>query len=351
MSARKFRQSWWVDFRWRRVRYRKRSPVNSREGAQAYEATLRWRIARGEEMFLEPDRPKPPERSFADFSREWMDIYVSANNKPTEQATKQQTLTAHLVPYFGRLKLSEIDTRCIDGYKKRKLDAGLSPKTVNNHLAILGKCLRTAADWKLTAGIPAIKLLRFGPVPFDYLSPSESDQLLTFTENEEWRTMIRIALRTGLRKGEILGLRWGDIDFERKLINIERSVVEGRVDTPKTNRIRHVPMTRDVHDVLAQIPHNHGYIFPGPNGGPLPESVMARIVQRACDSVGLRRVTWHALRHSYATQLVTAGVPITVVKELLGHSTIEMTMRYAHLAPSSLQEAVEVLNERGSLAA
>jgi len=121
MAVRKDKNSWWIDFRFNRARYRKRSPVNSRAGAQTYEATLRQRLARGESI----DDPTPkPEMTFGQFAPNWFETYVKANNKYSEQYGKQKILAASLVPFFGNMALSEIATRQVELFKAQQMVTG-----------------------------------------------------------------------------------------------------------------------------------------------------------------------------------------------------------------------------------
>lgn len=117
MSVRKIRNSWWVDFRIEYKRYRKRSPENSRRGAEAYEVTLRQRLARGESLTPQPLVERP---TFADFSDEWFATYAQTNNKPSEQRSKESTLRLHLKPMLGRRRLDDITNRLIEEYKAAK---------------------------------------------------------------------------------------------------------------------------------------------------------------------------------------------------------------------------------------
>src|SRR4051812_16290490 len=117
MSVRKDKNSWWVDFRFNHVRYRKRSPDNSKGGAQAYEALLRQRLARGEAL----DNGLTPHPTFEEFAWKWFQEYVVPNNRFSEQRIKSYTLKSSLIPFFGKLPIDEIRTQHIEQYKARKV--------------------------------------------------------------------------------------------------------------------------------------------------------------------------------------------------------------------------------------
>jgi site-specific recombinase XerD len=116
--------------------------------------------------------------------------------------------------------------------------------------------------------------------------------------------------------------------------------------SPKSNRIRYVPLAPEVQHALEEFHRPSGLVFSAHPTIPVNEKVPRRAIIRICKESGIRRIGWHVLRHTFASQLVMAGVNMKTVQELLGHSDIRMTMRYAHLAPSALHEAVRLLEQR-----
>lgn len=340
MSARKIRGHWYVDLRNEGRRVRKRSPDDSRAGAIAYEATLRNRLARGEPIVPLP--PKPPPPRFEHFAWRWFHTYVETNNKPSEQRGKRYTLSKHLVPCFGKLTIDAITLPRVEEFKAMKLNTGLSPKTINNFLAVLGRCLRTAEEWGELDRAPRVKLLSVPPQKFDFLQPEEAAKLIVAAKAQPWQAMITVALRTGLRLGELVALDWSDIDLDGALLTVRRSIFRNQIVSPKSNRIRHVPLTQQAWLALHAIQTSSGRVF-SCGSIPVSDQMAQRAIPRFCAEAGIRRVGWHTLRHSFASHLVTAGVSIRAVQELLGHSDIRTTMRYAHLAPSALREAILML--------
>lgn len=341
MTARKLGASWWADFRHEQKRYRRRSPDNSKAGAQAYEATLRQRLARGESLTPETIQQLKT-ISFEAFATEWFETYVKSNCKHSEILAKSGILRRHLVPWFGRMPINEIQILHIEQYKAEKIKTGLSPKTINNHLAALSKSLRCAEEWgKMSTASPKIKRLKNGSHRIDFLSPIESRQLIQDHSEPMWNCMILVALRTGMRLGELLGLDWSDIDWERRLITVRQSLVRGVIGTPKSGKIRHIPLAPEAYEALANQRRLTGRVFEIP-GKEITHRVAANAIRRICKRMNVRKAGWHLLRHTFASHLAMEGTPIPVVQQLLGHSTIVMTMRYAHLSPSKLSEAVIV---------
>ncbi|MCO5164835.1 MAG: site-specific integrase [Planctomycetes bacterium] len=344
MAVRKIRGHWWVDFRHDGVRHRKKSPAANKGDAQAYEALLRRRLALGQPLRPEPPRVAPTLRSF---SERWLTTYVAANNKPSEQYNKRISLNAHLLPVLGRLRLDQITVQRVEAYKAEKLKQGLAPKTINNHLAALAKCLRCAEEWGEIPSTPRIKLLRVPPTEAAHFEPKESEQLLEAARDPFWRTMILVALRTGLRRSELLALDWADVDLERRVLTVRRALVNGIMGSPKSHKVRHVPLTPDACEALDRLACRRGFVFGRDQGEhPLRKDTAIDVLRRCLDSAGLprrKRMGWHTLRHTFASQLATNGAPLHVVQALLGHSDIRTTMRYAHLSPSTLAEAVSSL--------
>jgi len=346
MAARKIDGWWYADFYVRGERYRERSPVNTRASAQIHEQELRGEIALHDSLdHLDPKKQLPEKGvpTFSTYADEWIVTYVRNNNRHSEQLTKASIIERHLRPFFGEKKLDAISRIDIEYYKSAKLTAGLVPKTINNHLMILSKCLRTAREDEVIEVVPHIRWLKLDPPAFDFLTPLESHQLLQDTAEPLWSELARLAVRTGMRRGELMALDWSAVDLRNARLTVCRSLVEGVIQTPKGYKIRHLPLTTDVVEMLSRRERRQGFVFTRADGSPLGKSVMTGGILRICRRTGLRPIGWHVLRHTYASQLAMEGVPLLIISRLMGHSTIKMTERYAHLAPSPLAEAVPLL--------
>jgi integrase len=305
---------------------------------------LRHRLTNGQPV--KPASPAATTRTFADFSKEWFETYVRTNNKPSTQALRWTALTSHLLPAFGDLPLAEIDATKVERYKMAKLAEGLSPSSINLYVSTLAKCLHDAVEWGVLAVAPKTKFLRHPRHRFDFLSHEEADQLVAAIPTGQWKTMVILALNTGLRIGEICALEWNDIDMNAQQLVVRRSVVRGIVGSTKNNRERQVPLSSVAVATLSKMPRSHLFVFPRKDGSPLLHATARHQIIQACKRAGLRRIGWHVLRHTFASWLVSDGVPIPVVQSLLGHANIEMTMRYSHMAPSSFRTAIDVLERR-----
>ncbi len=307
-----------------------------------FEVTLRTALAQGKDIHSPAQRAP----TFEDFSHRWLEVHVRLNNKPSEQQTKIGTLKLHLLPYFGHLPLDQIRKMRIEEFKVAQLKKGLRPKTVNNQLAILSKCLRCAVEWEVIQNAPRVGMLRATAPPIQTLDTAQVNALLATTDGTRWAALIRVALRTGLRHGELIGLTWKNVDLDKRSITVSQSIVRGIVGTPKNHRARYIPLTIDAVAALRRLretaPPHFEYVF-SLDGTPLVPSQTHRILSCLAKKAFSRNIGWHLLRHTFATQLATRGAPLHLVKELLGHQTITMTMRYAHAAPEALHEAVALL--------
>lgn len=276
---------------------------------------------------------KREQKTFQQFAETWFDGYVLTNNKPSEQRQKRLTLQSSLIPFFDKKNLEAISKRDIELFKASEQRKGVSNKTINNKLGILRKCLGTACDWDvLRTAPPIIKPLKSPPPATDFLSGEEAETLLANADGLAYE-MILMALRTGLRQGEIRGLQWEAIDWENRLLIVRHSFCDytQSLTSPKSNRERAVPLADDLYQVLHARRASTGYVFTTGNGRPIPQTNHLRCLRNVLKRAGLRKVGWHTLRHTFATHLAAKGIPLRAVQELLGHSTITMTMRYSHV--------------------
>jgi integrase len=347
MAVRLIKRSWWVDFRFDHKRYRRRSPENTRAGARAYELSLCQKLARGEMIDHIADAEK--EKSFEQFAKQWFAEYVIPNNKFSEQRTKKYLLNAFLIPFFGKMQIAQITTRHIERYKAHEINRGVNNKTLKNRLTVLSKCLVTAHEWlELEKQPPKIKWPKCSPSRTDYLSAEECELLLSCAQGVVYE-MIFTALRTGMRQGELKGLQWSSIDWQSQSLAVRHSRCDYRkmLGSPKNNRERHIPLDIDVYEMLFKRKKGTGYVFEDVDGQPFENKRLNRRLTATCKKASIRRITWHILRHTFASHLAMRGVPLTTVQTLLGHSNITTTMRYAHVAPSTLRAAIDMLNPKG----
>lgn len=262
--------------------------------------------------------------------------------------------------------LKDLTAWTIERWRTDRLKEGIKATSVNRDLNTLKACLRRAVEWgKLDAypltTVKAMKADSKGVVRF--LSDAEevalrealAARVARLTAGREsgnaWRTersreplpplrdhlspMVLVSLNTGLRRGELFALRWRDVDLERRVLTVKGA-------TSKAGTTRHLPLSDEAWaELKAWKPDDAkpaDLIFPGRTGGQFYtlKTAWATLLREA----GVPSFRWHDLRHTFASKLVMAGVDLNTVRELLGHSDIKMTLRYAHLAPSHLAEAI-----------
>jgi len=343
MSILKRGNKYWVDFSFNRQRYRLSSPDNSLAGAKAYEALLRHNLAYGISIKKEEVVDDKSVPDFKSFSWEWFESYVKTNNKHSEILNKESLLRVHLNPFFGDIKLDEIKSREIEAYKSKKMQENQSNKSINNHLIVLNKCLNTAKEWKVVSEVNIAKLLKVATKEIDFLRQEKCYKLLDHCEGIV-KDMVVIALNTGLRFGELIGLKTTDIDLELNLITVKRSITRGIIGTPKSNKIRHIPLNKSVIETVKDKLNYDGFLFHKENGDFLNSVTCLRWLHKACDKGGLEKVGWHVLRHTFASHLAQNGVSMIIIQKLLGHADIKTTMRYSHISEPVIKGAIDTLN-------
>ncbi|WP_041792130.1 tyrosine-type recombinase/integrase [Stigmatella aurantiaca] len=375
-KAGKVEERWTVDIVFqhadgREERVTKVSPVQTRRGAEQYERELRNALLNGT---YGKEKKSEGRVTLAEFSARFL-TYSENNNKPSSAITKQQILRDHILPFFGEMALVRIGPAEIEDFKAlmrkkksasraRKEDATraaigkrkdgeakpLSLKTINNVLSALSKLLNLAEEQKVIKQAPRVKL--FGKLPkpkFDFLTFEEAGRLIDAAE-PEWRTLMLVALKTGLRQGELIGLQWADLDLSRGMVTVRRTIWRGVTDLPKGGRERTVDLPASAVEALKAHRHLRGrFVFCQDDGQPLTAGKTAQPLRRALKMADIGReegrIGWHDLRHTYASHLAMKGIPLKVIQELMGHVTIEMTERYAHLSPDTRREAVGVLDQ------
>lgn len=345
MPVRKIKGSWWVDFQFNRQRTRKRSPINTREGARNYESMLRQRVALGQPICEEERQVQ----TFEQFAWLWLEKYAKSNNKLSGVIGKTSALKTHLIPFFGRMKLDQITSLHIEEYKALKKSQGLCHKTINNHLTVFSTCLTYAVEWEAIGVKPNIKRLKVPKQGFDFLSQEESALLIGLAEGY-LKEMLVMALDTGMRYGEIRALSWHNINWDSGQVCVQAAFYRAELGATKSENIRYIKMTPRLRELLENRKKRRGFVFEDNHERFLEENLARRALRKLVESCGLghsdgRKIGWHAMRHTFASHLAMAGVALPAIQKLLGHSSITTTMRYAHLCPSTLGNAIDVLDE------
>jgi integrase len=264
---------------------------------------------------------------------------LKGNKKPRSSLSDECTLK-HLSRFFGGKALSEISSFMVEKYKLTRKEEGAGPATINRELGCLRHMFNMALKWK-KAQINPVREVKF------LKEPKEKDRILAEEEEasllEAVRTghkakhleaIILTALNTGMRKGEILNLKWSNVDFKNRVITVEKT---------KNDEIRKIPMNQKLTDTLegAKKMSKGEYVF-SENGKPYLDVKTGWWT--ALQNAGIKNFTFHGLRHTFGSRLGMAGVDIRTIQELMGHKDIKMMMRYSHPTPEHKKKAVEVLD-------
>lgn len=273
--------------------------------------------------------------SFEDFSEKFLNLYSRPNRRP---ATVQSHLNSlkNLKAFFKGKALNEITSEQIAAYVAER-KAKLSAASVNRELSCLVCLFNRAEEWGFIEKSPVrTKKLREPKAKDRILSDAEVDRLLA-SASPSLRPVLIILLGTAMRKSECLGLRWSNIDFRRGFIFI------GAEDS-KSGRSREIPMSLPIFETLSSLREisKSEFVFFNPETKTNVRNVK-RSFSSACKKAAIKNVTLHTLRHTAATRMIEGGIDLVSVSKILGHASIQMTMRYAHPSPASLKLAVEKL--------
>ncbi len=323
---------------------RKKEAVAAREQARA---EVR-RVRAGE---LAP--PLGEARTFPALCAHWLEVKSGKRSI----ADDRSIIGKHLIPALGHLELPAINKAVVDGFYLELLgvcSAGeMSPKTARNILTLLGSMLNEAwrQDW--IGRVPHIEKPRIDEQTFAWITNEQVEQLLAAARADllhpQLAVILAVAAYTGLRAGEVLGLQWPDIAFDRRLITAQRSY--GKPYT-KTGAVKRVPMMAVLEPILRQwrgLASGSRWLFPTRTGEvrSRDDRHLQEHFQSAVAASGLgpesiqggsrKRFTFHDLRHSFASNWMSTGGDIFKLQKILGHKSITTTMRYAHLAPRAFE--------------
>jgi integrase len=283
---------------------------------------------------------------FNEFADEFMATYVKANNKPSEQMAKECIFRVHLRPRFGTRRLDEVTRRDIEQMKASLLRKGRSAKRINNILSCLSRMLKYAVEVEILDSIPRVQLMKTPPDPFDFLDFDELGQLLGKAMDTDARAAVLCAAHSGLRAGEIRALAWTDVNFPSRVLTVRRTDYRGNLGSPKSGRLRTIPMTDELAAALKAHRHLKGeFVFCDADGQRLSRGALDWILKKVCRRASIRWIKWHGLRHTFCSHLAMKGAPARAIQELAGHASLMTTQRYMHLTPGAGRAAIDLLGQ------
>jgi integrase len=292
--------------------------------------------------------------TLGEFLPSWLET-VRSSIRPNSYETYKIQITRHIVPELGEIKLQDLRPDHIQRFYTAKLESGTGKGTINMCHSVLRRALNDAVQWGL---LPrnVCSVVRAPKTKQTEMSVWNTDQVARFLEaarGHRWEALFYLAVTTGLRQSELMGLFWSDVDWDARKLYIQRQCYRGRLAEPKRAASRR-PIA--LGEVAIQKLHERqaiqareraqgdweeqGFIFTGRGGVPVCRGVLLRTFKRLTKKAGLPRIRFHDLRHTAATLMLTQGVHPKVVQERLGHSNIRITLAtYSHVLPS-MQEDV-----------
>lgn len=293
----------------------------------------------------------PSNQTVAEFLAFWLDG-ISGAVSDSSHLRYSQVVSNHLSPGLGATALSALTPFHIRAIYNQWQKAGLSPRTIRLHHAVLHRALESAVDLELLPRNPAsvVEPPRGDDYTPHIIGRKEMAVLLDAVKSTPYHGIALLAICTGMRVGELCALRWEEVDIEGKRLSVRLNAVKlpGRlsVSSPKTPGSRRMIDLPDVAvGMLSALPKTSDYVFPNRKGEARSPTVVSRALANIFRSLGLP-ITAHGLRHSHATMLMELGVSPKVVAERLGHSSPAFTMRvYSHASPSLQREAADKLGE------
>jgi integrase len=282
---------------------------------------------------------QPIAATFADAAAEWLRfIEQDRRRKPSTVGGYASIVRTQLLPTFGSMPLESITPDTIDAWLART--AGSVSSRRKSLVLLHGIFRRARKVWGLrvnpVADVEKPPLARSGDI--EVFSPEEVWALVRAAGAELDGALYLTAAFTGLRMGELLALRWRDVDFAGSTVRVRASFYNGNLSTPKSGKVRAVPLAPDVATALAQLGRRENWVgdddlvFAGEGGDHLDASALRRRYKTALAAASLRRLRFHDLRHTFGTRMI-AKADIRRVQEWMGHADIQTTMRYLHFAP------------------
>ena len=304
-----------------------------------------------------------PQQKLKDYLEDWIEN-VHKDELRISAYVKYKKLIKYIVADLGNIWLQKLSPEQVRRFYTKKGKDGLSSKTINSIHGVLHLALENAVRWNYVSRnvCDLVKPPRIVSREVTPLTLEQARALLSSVREHRLEELLVVAVVTGMRRGELLALRWSNIDFERRTLLVLHTVdyipKYGYVETePKTKAgKRLISLPHFLVDMLKQhrlqqleqrLKHgdaweNRDLVFPDLRGGYFNPNYLLRVFKKLLNEASLPHMPFHDLRHSAATILLSMGVIIKVVQELLGHSTISITLgTYAHLLPSMQQEVVE----------
>ena len=334
----------------------------AQEAAKKIEAKLILGV-----LDLSPDKNQTPP-TFGEYAKDWISLTVPVICKESTLRDYNDILKNHVLPVFGNYEITDVTRGMIRDFLLGKLNHGYATNTVCHFRDVISGVFNKAIDDEVLQINPALRMGKFLKLKKDRreaitpLNQAELNVLLRTVRihfKKHFPQFLLLA-RTGLRIGEALALKWEDIDFNGRFIEVKRSLVRGKIQTPKNGKNRLVDMSLQLTQVLKQhlveskkkglalglgvLPE---YTFTNSNGGLIDkDNWRRRVFVKVLQKAGLRKMRIHDLRHTYATLRISKGDNIADVSNQLGHHSVKLTLdTYFHWMPGGKKSEIDGLDD------
>lgn len=294
---------------------------------------------------------------FSEYLDRFLTDIATPTLKPKTVDAYRWLIESHIKPNLGHLTLTQLRPDHLQNLYTKKLEEGLSKRTVQHMHAVIRRSLNQALKWDLIGRNPATVVTAPTPDrrPPKTFSSDQAKQFLESVEDHRWYPIYVLAITTGMRQGEILGLHWEDVDLNSGNLAVRRTIqlLQGRIieGEPKSAGSRRT-IALPNYTVAVLLLHQErtgkdkGLLFTTSSGKPVSPRNLSRHFHQALDRTGLPKIRFHDLRHTAATLLLKEKVHPKIVQEMLGHSTISLTLdTYSHILPDIQQEAADKMDK------
>lgn len=364
VTVRFWKGAWWIFVNHHGRRKAKR--VGDRETAVRLAKTIRERLALGDFHLA----PAADEATLNAYTEGWLKT-VAGTLKASTIRFYNGHLDEHVLPALGSRPVTSIrrqDCRELIADCRKK---GLRVGTVKGVLRTLSTVLTQAVEDDLLEANPALRMgryLRQGDEPAPQINPLTRDEVArliaaALEHFPRWHPLLLCAVRTGLRQGEIIALRWADLDFAGRFLTVTHNLVRGVLTTPKNHQRRRVDLSAQLTETLAALrlevraraladgTPRPATVFASTTGTMLDESNLRHIFYRILEKAGMRHIRFHDLRHTFASLMIQHGESLAYVRDQLGHKSIQITVDvYGHLVPGGNRSAVDRLDDAPPIA-
>jgi integrase len=287
---------------------------------------------------------KETPKKISEHSKTFLESY-KADQKPGEKREKRRVLESHLLPFFGEMTIEQLKQTDVDAFSRAELDRGMAVKTVNNRLAVLSTLIKYITGEKSKLRFKLSGLV--GEI--HAVDPTDVEKLLAACDDLRYRVVVLLAAEAGLRVGEIRGLQWTDIKAGQLTVRRSLDKLTNEAIAPKHNKMRTIPLSPRLAESLDQLSRTGLFVVAEADGAFVTYDRLSETINAFYKSAEVTRPPKpvHCLRHSFGT-VMAKRVPLPVLRDLMGHSDVQTTLRYIDVGEDQKRDAIASVFGRGS---